>query len=104
MVKRADSHSTGHVSSNPTCVAIKKAVSEEGKGKWPSEIRFSRKNSEPGIRDMALWFLLRSKSSMQRSSTLGKSKGKALLDGQLLIVAYKMHVKLLIAQRPKKRK
>ena len=41
------------------------AIGEEGNGKPPHESHFPRKNSEP-----CLWFLLRSKSSMQRSSYL----------------------------------
>ena len=39
------------------------AIGEEGNGKPSHEFHFPRKNSEP-----FLWFLLRSKSSMQRSS------------------------------------
>ena len=38
-------------------------IGEEDNGKPPHEFHFPRKNLEP-----CLWFLLRSKSSMQRSS------------------------------------
>ena len=54
---------TGVVSSIPPCVTSKNAIGKEGNGKPPHEFHFPRKNSEP-----CLWFLLRSKPSMQRSS------------------------------------
>ena len=69
--------STGVVSSIPSCVTVKNAAGEEGNGRQPHEFHFPRKDSEP-----YLWFLLRSKSSMQRSSRgdgiAMKGKGNSL--------------------------
>ena len=47
------------VRSNPACATI---IGEEGNGKPPYKVQFSRRNSE-----RCLWFLLHSNSSMRRS-------------------------------------
>ena len=56
-------HHAGAVSSNPTSVIIRASLMRKATGNhYIYRIPFPGKNSEP-----CLWFLLRSKSSMQRS-------------------------------------
>ena len=55
-------HNTGVFSSIPTMYHNQNAVGEEGNEKPPNKFQLPIKTSEP-----CLWFLLRSKSSMQRS-------------------------------------
>ena len=65
VVKHADSQYRGCVSSIPPCVAFETPLARKATGDHLMISASLEKNSEP-----CLWFLLRSKSSMQRSISL----------------------------------
>ena len=66
-------------------------IGEEGNGKPPHKIHFPRKNSK-----LCLWFLLRSKSSLQSSERIYKfhsaSKNSPSKDTNLRIVTSRINV------------